>query len=200
MAKLEAAIAAKGLKTNVGVRTFHAWCLDQHRLYNVPIPVTSGQSFYEELVDQVIQSVDRALIPRAQYGAVLVDEGHDFKPEWLKLITQMVDPDTNSLLILYDDAQSIYGADKRRKFSFSSVGIQAQGRTTILKLNYRNTAEVLGVAYEFAREFLSPSEAGEDGVPLIAPESSGRHGAIPVIHQLPNLAAEPHSSPRNLRH
>ncbi len=46
-------------------------------------------------------------MPRAQYGAVLVDEGHDFEPESLKLVAQMVHPETNSLLVLYDDAQSI---------------------------------------------------------------------------------------------
>jgi hypothetical protein len=33
-------------------------------------------------------------------------QGHDFEPEWLKLVAQMVHPETNSLLVLYDDAQS----------------------------------------------------------------------------------------------
>jgi len=60
----------------------------------------------------------------------LIDEGHDFRPEWLMVVTQMVDPSTNSLLVLFDDAQSIYESKTKRKFSFSSVGIQAQGRTT----------------------------------------------------------------------
>jgi superfamily I DNA/RNA helicase len=83
--------------------------------------------------------VDRRQIPSGQYQAVLIDEGHDFAPEWLKLVTQMVDPATNSLLVLYDDAQSIYERARSKQFSFKSVGIQAQGRTTILKINYRNT-------------------------------------------------------------
>jgi superfamily I DNA/RNA helicase len=73
---------------------------------------------------------------------VLIDEGHDFAPEWLKLVTQMVDPATNSLLVLYDDAQSIYERARSKQFSFKSVGIQAQGRTTILKINYRNTKQI----------------------------------------------------------
>jgi superfamily I DNA/RNA helicase len=46
---------------------------------------------------------------------------------------QMVDPATNSLLVLYDDAQSICERSRSKQFSFKSVGIQAQGRTTILK-------------------------------------------------------------------
>jgi hypothetical protein len=56
----------------------------------------------EQMVKNVIDGVDRRMIPSGQYLAVLVDEGHDFAPEWLKLVTQMVDPHTNSLLLLYD--------------------------------------------------------------------------------------------------
>lgn len=52
----------------------------------------------------------------------------------------MVHPETNSLLVLYDDAQSINRRKGRLGFSFAEVGIQARGRTTILRMNYRNTA------------------------------------------------------------
>ncbi len=90
-------------------------------------------------------------MPRAQYGAVLVDEGHDFEPEWLKLVAQMVHPETNSLLVLYDDAQSINRRKARLGFSFAEVGIQARGRTTILRMNYRNTAQIMAVACEVRR-------------------------------------------------
>src|SRR5690606_19031450 len=124
-----------------------------------------------------------------QYGSEHVEEEHDFEPDWLKVAVEMVEPETNALLLLYDDAQSIYGSG-RRKFSFKSVGVQAQGRTTILRLNYRNTAEVLKVAYEFAKDVLTPQEADEDGVPLIVPETANRHGPAPELRAQPNLAAE----------
>jgi hypothetical protein len=179
----------KNLSSKVNVRTFHAWCRDQLVLYNVELP-ESGQSFYDEIVERVIAAVDRRQIPPAQYGAVMVDEGHDFKPEWLKLVAQMVDPSTNSLLVLYDDAQSIYGDGKKRKFSFSSVGINAKGRTTILRMNYRNTTEVLSVAYEFAKEVMAPVESEDDGVPIVEPQSAGRRGSVPVLNQLTSLREE----------
>ena len=86
---------------------------------------------------------------------MLIDEGHDFAPEWLKLVTQMVDPTTNSLLVLYDDAQSIYERGRKKNFSFKSVGIQAQGRTTILKINYRNTRQILQTANAIAGDLLT---------------------------------------------
>lgn len=188
-AKLQAVIRLKKLDQKVNVRTFHGWCFDQLRLYNVPMP-PKGEAYFDQLVESVIQGVEKGQIPRAQYGAVMIDEGHDFRPKWLKLVAQMVDPETNSLLVLYDDAQSIYGGKTKRKFSFSSLGIQAQGRTTILRLNYRNTAEILSTAYEFAKEYIRPAHAEDDGVPLIQPESAGRHGLPPELRQFPTLAKE----------
>ena len=161
----------------------------QLELYHVPHP-EEGAERWERTVEAVIKGVDRGQIPRAQYAAVLVDEGHDFEPEWLKLIAQMVDPETNSLLVLYDDAQSIQRSKTRLRFSFSEVGIQARGRTTIFKLNYRNTAEVMRLACDFAREVLSPMEAEEDGIPLLVPQSGGRHGPPPELTAFPDRQKE----------
>ena len=123
--KLAHAIEQKGVAGQVTVRHFHGWCHDQLRLYNVPKP-EEGEGFFDRMVDAVVHAVERGQIPAAQYGAVLIDEGHDFRPEWLKLAAQMVDPETDSLLVLYDDAQSIYTQHVRRKFSFKSVGIEAR--------------------------------------------------------------------------
>lgn len=188
--RLQYLVARQGASEKVVVRNFHKWCRDQLRLYHVPDPQAEGPAYFEALVKSVVNAVERGQIPRAQYGAVLIDEAHDFESAWLKLAAQMVDPESNSLLILYDDAQNLYGAGKRRKFSFAEIGIHARGRTTILRLNYRNTAEVLGVAYEFAREVLSPEEAEEDGIPVLSPQSAGRHGEVPRLITLPSFDAE----------
>lgn len=188
-AKLDSVMRAKGLGERVQVHHFHGWCGEQIRLYHVNAVVNDGPH-YDEMVDRVIDAVDRGQIPRAQYGAVMIDEGHDFKPEWLKLVVQMIDPDSQSLLLLYDDAQSIYGTKDKKKFSFASVGVQAQGRTTILKLNYRNTREILEFAYEFARDALAPLEADDDAVPLVAPHSAGRRGVLPLLLKFPNQQEE----------
>jgi superfamily I DNA/RNA helicase len=105
---------------------------------------------------------------------------------WLKLVTQMVDPATNSLLVLYDDAHSIYErTQKSKNFSFKSVGIQAQGRTTILKINYRNTRQILQTASLVAAEHVYPQAfsplRGESGAPplrgSLPPKGAMRLGA-----------------------
>jgi len=190
-ARLEQLIGERGLGEKVQVYNFHKWCRKMLVAYNEPLPEGSGKAFVDALPEAVIAGVDGGRIPRAQYGAVLVDEGHDFEPDWYKLIVQMIDPDTNSLLVLYDDAQNIYGNPERRKISWKSLGVQAQGRTTILKLNYRNTLEILSVARGFAQDLLaSRSDDDGDGVPLIAPESAGRRGTVPELVRTPTARAQ----------
>jgi hypothetical protein len=187
--KLASVMRAKGLSDRVHAVHFHKWCRAQLVAYGQTLP-PQGPHFSDELVERVIRAVDRKQIPSGQYQAVLIDEGHDFAPEWLKLVTHMVDPTTNSLLVLYDDAQSIYERARSKQFSFKSVGIQAQGRTTILKINYRNTKQILQTASLVAADLLTAEEKDDDGIPLLKPISCGREGEAPIIIQLPTLRDE----------
>lgn len=189
--KLASVMEAKGLSDSVHVRHFHKWCRDQLKAYNLlPTEKMGTSQLMEEFVQRVIRGVDQKHIPSGQYQAVMIDEGHDFAPEWLKLVTQMVDPTTNSLLVLYDDAQSIYERARSKQFSFKSVGIQAQGRTTILKINYRNTRQILHTASLVAADLLTADDKDDDGIPLLKPVSCGREGQEPLIIKLPTLQAE----------
>ena len=187
--KLDAVMTAKGLADKVHVRNFHKWCRQQLVAYGQALPVQVPDMF-DQMVADVIRGVDRRQIPSGQYQAVLIDEGHDFEAAWLKLAAQMVDPSTNSLLLLYDDAQSIYQRRRTQQFSFKSLGIQAQGRTTILKINYRNTRQILQTASMVAADLLKPEECADDGVPLVQPVSCGRHGHDPIVMRLPTLRDE----------
>jgi hypothetical protein len=189
--KLESVMNAKGLSGKVHVRHFHRWCRQQLVAFGQALPPQGNKDHYSaELVERVIRAVDRHQVPSGQYQAVLIDEGHDFAPEWLKLVTQMVDPATNSLLLLYDDAQSIYERSRTQQFSFKSVGVQAQGRTTILKINYRNTKQILQTANLIAADFLTADDRDDDGIPLLKPISCGRDGEAPLIIRLPTLREE----------
>ncbi len=196
-ARLRSFIAEKGIEETVQVHHFHEWCGLQRKTYNVDM-IKGDAPYWEREVETVIQAMDKDQIPRAQYSAVMIDEGHDFEQEWLKLIVQMIDPDTNSLLLLYDDAQSIY---KKRslKFPLSSAGIEARGRTTILRLNYRNTREILSFAYDFAKDFRQAEDADDDHIPLIAQEVAGTSGPQPQFRTFDNFSNEAHYIPRRIR-
>jgi hypothetical protein len=219
--QLASVMAAKGIAERVHAVHFHKWCRDQLVAYGQDLPA-NNQSVTDKMADmvqRVITGVDRRQIPSGQYQAVLIDEGHDFAPEWLRLVVQMVDPATNSLLVLFDDAQSIYERAQKKNFRFKSVGIQAQGRTTILKINYRNTRQILQIASHVAAEYMYPhapplrgslppegadpacggpapdrrltaDDRDDDGVPLLKPVSCGREGEAPVIISLPTLRDE----------
>ncbi|MDD2878816.1 MAG: 3'-5' exonuclease [Rhodoferax sp.] len=190
--KLDSVMQAKGLADRVHAQHFHKWCRDQLVAFGQTLPAHNMpvEAKMHDMVQRVIGGVDRKQIPSGQYQAVLIDEGHDFAPEWLKLVTQMVDPSTNSLLVLYDDAQSIYERSRSKQFSFKSVGIQAQGRTTILKINYRNTRQILQTASLIAADLLTADDKDDDGIPLLKPISCGRDGEAPLIIRLPTLRAE----------
>jgi len=190
--KLHSVMAAKGLGDRVHVRHFHKWCHEQIRAFGQTLPAQSAH-FFDDLVEAVIRGVERKQIPSGQYQAVLIDEGHDFAPEWLKLVVQMVDPASNSLLVLYDDAQAIYKRS-RLKFTLKSVGIKAVGKgySTILKINYRNTRQILQVASLVAADLLTADEVSDDDdkIPRLHPISCGRDGQAPVIIKLPTLRDE----------
>jgi hypothetical protein len=191
-------LQSKGLTEKVHVRHFHQWCRQQLVTYGLGVPA-QGPDFFNQLVNKLIHNVERKQIPSGQYQAVLIDEGHDFRPEWLKLVVQMVDPSSNCLLVLYDDAQSIYERHRAKKFSFKSVGIQAQGRTTVLKINYRNTRQILQTASLLSFDLLNPkdrndtipgAEDSDDDPPSLTPIPCGREGPAPTIVRLPNVKAE----------
>lgn len=179
------------LNHKVHVRTFHQWCDQQLNAYNIPRSrnIDRNQMFAEN-VQKVIDHAETGIIPKGQYDAILIDEGHDFEDEWYKLIVQMVNPNNPCLLVLYDDAQSIYSKNKR-KLVFSKVGIRAVGRTVILKLNYRNTKEILTVAKQFADQLLvERKENDEDSVPLLEPVGADLNGDVPVLIKLPSMYHE----------
>jgi hypothetical protein len=187
--RLRTFVEQRGVPEKVHVHHFHGWCKAQLEAYHVGT-IRSDEEVWERQVQSVVAGVEQGWIPRAQYGAVMIDEGHDFEPDWFKLVVQMIDPTSDSLLLLYDDAQSIYQKSRGLKFSLSSVGIKAPGRTTILRLNYRNTREILDFAYTFAKTFISPQSADEDHIPLIEPESGGPSGPAPVFRKKESIESE----------
>jgi hypothetical protein len=183
--RIGAQLRHRGVDERVQVRTFHAWCNDVIGSYQLTVPPLADMGErYRAMVSAVDRALQTGFVPGGQYTALLVDEAHDFEDAWLRMAVRLVNPATNSLLVLYDDAQSIY-QKKRRKFNFAQVGIEARGRTSILRLNYRNTAEVLALAVHCAQSLLQGAGEGrdEDEIPLVQPASAGRRGALPVLLQ-----------------
>jgi len=188
--RIDAQLRARGVDERVVVRTFHSWCEDLVKTYQLTVPPHDGRSdYFVKLAEATTRAVATGLVPGGQYTALLIDEAHDFEDAWLTMAASMVDPATNSLLVLYDDAQSIY-QKKRRRFSFSALGIEARGRTSILKINYRNTAEVLSLAMSCADALLNDVAEADAEVQTVKPQTAGRRGPLPMLIEARNARQE----------
>ena len=190
--KLRASLQVKGAGSNVEIQHFHGLVSAQLKAHKVNInrQQNPDKKIWELQEKAIIRAVKSGRIPKAQYAAVLIDEGHDFQPEWLKLATQMIDPDTGSLLLLYDDTQTIYETRSGLGFTLSSVGIKAQGRTKILRRNYRNTPEILNLAYQFVSQYVETRTVDEDHIPLLQPKAAGYSGNVPRVKRCTNFWKE----------
>ena len=100
------------------------------------------------------------------YDDVILDEGQDLSPVQLRLTRELIkggDPRSHrSYMVMADASQTIYS----RGFSWKEAGIEARGRTYILRKNYRNTRQVAAAATRLLehntlltqeREFIEPS-------------------------------------------
>lgn len=188
--RLQQVIQKNQADDKIEVQHFHGWCSQLLKRHQVKVAEGQGQYFHRQ-VTSTIAAVETGDIDPHQYAAILIDEAHDFEADWFKVVVPLLDPETGSLLVLYDDAQSIYKNKKTLSFTFSSVGIQARGRTTVLRTNYRNTLEILLVAKYFAHSiFTETDEQQEDLIPTLSPDSAGRRGDMPELHCFANADDE----------
>ncbi|MGX5027593.1 3'-5' exonuclease [Enterobacter asburiae] len=184
--KLKAQLEQHNLRLPVEVTHFHAWCYQQLNAHRRLPP--RSKNFIELMENALTVAFEEGIIKPEQYSAVLIDEGHDFKPEWLRILAKMPDDKDSSLLFLYDDAQSIYQKKKALDFTLSSVDIKAQGRTTILDTNYRNTRQILHFASSIAFNYLNNHI--EDSLKYQLPAAGGLSGKYPALASFDNQDEE----------
>ncbi len=184
-------MSSKGVSEKVHVRTFHSWCHSQLRAYNIKLPQSkeAADQAMAEMVETVIREVDRGHIPSAQYEAVLIDEGHDFKPDWLKLVVQGFNRERIPCWFVTTPSQSTRLGGRKISASRASASRRRAERPSA-KVNYRNTQEILEFATQFAGELLKAKEAEEDGIPRLMPIPRGATARPPIIVKLPTLKSE----------
>ncbi|MER6666224.1 UvrD-helicase domain-containing protein [Amycolatopsis japonica] len=107
------------------------------------------------------------------YAGVVVDEVQDIPLCGLRLLKDLAGDGPNRLLLVGDGQQQVYPGGWR----LSDAGIPVQGRGEILRVNYRNRAEVLGFARRFDATNRVDDLDGADGVALRSAESASEGGA-----------------------
>ncbi len=164
--------------THVEVYNFHQWLMRTLK--------TSPND-----VDKLIEKINTHQIILPKYDAILIDEGQDFEPEWLELISHVLNPDTQSLLLVEDRAQNIF---KRKSSLLQNTGLDFRGRSKILTINYRNTAQIVRVAWDFYQsnsQLQNKVKQGTiEGIEIIPPQATNRKGPEPVIKRFHRFSEE----------
>jgi hypothetical protein len=162
---------------NIVVRNFHSWLKNDLKIREQQLP-------------EIIEKIERkeAILPT--YDAVLIDEGQDFEADWLRLVSLLINEETQSLLLVEDRAQTIY---RRKRSYLQDTGLSFQGRSKVLSINYRNTSQIVKFAWDFYREHsmfknkvVNRNLDGE----IIAPQSTKRKGPEPGIIKAANFFDE----------
>lgn len=77
---------------------------------------------------------------------------------------------------------------------WSHLGIDARGKTTVLKINYRNTSQILAFAKRFAADVLgAPGVQADDEAAILLPEDAGRQGLEPEVRKCFDYDGEAHA-------
>lgn len=171
---------------NVEVSTIDRMMAQVIRAANLRFPGYDGPE--DEVAEMALDALGHGKTPT--YHGIFLDEAQDLSTTRLKFAVGLLKEGFDDLVVVADAAQNIY----RRKFSWKKAGIQAQGRTSILRVNYRNTREIL----EFASRFLLASkELSTDAVPdwedemtIIPPEAASRNGLEPSLIECDNFDSE----------
>ncbi|MCD7034144.1 NERD domain-containing protein [Metabacillus sp. GX 13764] len=163
---------------NVQVYNFHAWLKHELNIKEDQVPAITGKILAKE-----------AILPT--YDAILIDEGQDFDSEWLALASSLLNPDTKMLLLVEDRVQNIYS---RKRTYVQDTGLSFQGRSKILSINYRNTAQIVTFAWEFYKKHSvlknKVAEGSTDGEEIISPQGTRRRGPEPMILKSGSLQEE----------
>lgn len=85
--------------------------------------------------------------PNRTYESAIVDEGQDFTLVGLQFVHALVTPEEhhgtpNGLFIVGDGAQKIYPGG----FTLAQAGIDVRGNSSVLRVNYRNSHEIITAA------------------------------------------------------
>ena len=168
---------------NVKVSHFHGWAKA-----NIKKSEWTGTDDNVTLGRRLLEALKNDAPERGHFDAVLIDEAQDFSAEWFECaLLALRNPSTGDLFVVGDASQGVYG---RRSVSWKKLGIQAQGRTSYLDENYRNTKPILEVARLFS---LADTDGDEDGMraPVVDPARSKRTtGPLPVLVGASDMASE----------
>jgi hypothetical protein len=135
---------------------------------------TAGVHDYADVLHLAEQELRRAPLD-VPYTAVIVDEIQDLSCVAVRMLHHVVGDAQDGLLLIGDGQQSVYPGG----FTLAEAGVSVTGRGNVLRLNYRNTRQILAaanavVAHDAFNDLDGLEEVGERDV------ECARQGPPPV--------------------
>ncbi|MCP4506901.1 MAG: ATP-dependent helicase [Fuerstiella sp.] len=127
-------------------------------------------SDWSDVLIATLQELKRSPLER-RYNTVIVDEIQDLTVVGLRILSQIVTPEPMDLLIVGDGQQQVYPGS----FRLSEAEVNVQGRSVVLKRNYRNGSEILKYALSLMEgtEFSDLEHDVETGLREVESERPG---------------------------
>jgi hypothetical protein len=170
-----------GRRTRLGPEQRRAvW--DLYCEYEQQLDGLGGRDFNDVLLLALAEVRRRR--PEPGYVAVVVDEVQDLNRVGVQLLHALVGDAPDGLLLIGDGQQAVYPGG----FTLIEAGVAVTGRASVLRVNYRNTAEILEYATELvARDRFDDLEGPEE---LGARECEVvRSGPRPIRVDAPNVVS-----------
>lgn len=96
-----------------------------------------GKAEWATICRQAREFIESGVV-ESPFDAVVVDELQDLRPQEIMLLSALSGPGENGLTLTGDGGQRIYGS----RFSLKGLGVNVQGRSHILRINYRTTEQI----------------------------------------------------------
>lgn len=143
-----------------------------------------------DFADRIVAATEVVAGQPPRYRAAIIDEAQDISLIGLLFVRALVNGNTGAdrsdgLLIVGDGAQKIYPGG----YTLRQAGVEVRGRTTVLRVNYRNTREVIGAAMAVAGKG-EVDDLGDEYRRADAQADATRSGVRPVLIHSANEAAE----------
>ena len=141
-----------------------------------------GEATWSSICHQACELISAGII-KSPFDAVVVDELQDLRPQEIKFLASFAGEQSNALTLVGDGGQRIYGGG----FSLKGLGINVQGRSQVLRINYRTTEQIR----RFADRLLG--DTGDDldgGTEKRKGTISLLKGPVPTLHPVKSPAQQ----------
>ncbi len=170
--------SAAGNAEGLSVDTFHSLCEERARRAGIELPDYSGGGAPREYFESQLPGAFEEALQKdgtERFDAIVVDEGQDFRKDWLALLElAQADGPEGAFYLFYDDTQGIFHRDFEAPSKLLDVPLDR---------NLRNSRQI----HELAMKFKSGQAfeaGGPEGRPVELIDTSGEQSTVREISKL----------------